>query len=214
MKGDLFAMNRLFSLDGKLFHILSRIADLILLNVLWLVTSLPVITIGASTTALYYVMLKIIKNEESYIIKSYFHSFRQNIRQSTTIWLFLLTVGTVIYYDSYICSQITGFNTKPLQALLLFIELIIFAVAFYSFPVLARFDNSTCNILKNALLMASAHLPYTFILFLLYGGPILLMIQYPLVMIGGIFFYLFIGISITAWISSFLLRRILDRYTI
>ena len=51
-------MNRLFSLDGKLFHILSRIADLILLNVLWLLSSLPIITIGASTTALYYVMLK------------------------------------------------------------------------------------------------------------------------------------------------------------
>ena len=68
-------MNRLFSLDGKLFHILSRIADLILLNVLWLLSSLPIITIGASTTALYYVMLKIVKNEDSYIIRSFFHSF-------------------------------------------------------------------------------------------------------------------------------------------
>ena len=83
-------MNRLFSLDGKLFHILSRIADLILLNVLWLLSSLPIITIGASTTALYYVMLKIVKNEDSYIIRSFFHSFFQNIRQSTIICSFLL----------------------------------------------------------------------------------------------------------------------------
>ena len=79
-------MNRLFSLDGKLFHILSRIADLILLNVLWLLSSLPIITIGASTTALYYVMLKIVKNEDS----SFIHSSKTSANQLLSGCSFLL----------------------------------------------------------------------------------------------------------------------------
>ncbi|WP_418494903.1 YesL family protein [Enterocloster bolteae] len=205
-------MNRLFSLDGKLFHILSRIADLILLNVLWLLSSLPIITIGASTTALYYVMLKIVKNEDSYIIRSFFHSFFQNIRQSTIIWLLLLVTGSLVSFDYYICTQSQSSYAKLLQTLLFFIGLVILATTFYVFPVLARFDNCTRHMLKNAFLMTAAHLPSTTILFLIHCGPVLLMLRYPIIMIGGIYFYLFIGIGITSWLDSLLLRRILDKY--
>ena len=202
----------LFSLDGKLFHILSRIADLILLNVLWLITSVPIITIGASTTALYYVVLKMVKNEESYIIRSYFHSFCGNLRQSTTLWQLLLTTGSLVSYDISICAQLDSPYAKTCQTLLAFIGLIILASAFYAFPVLARFDNTVRLILKNAVLMAAAHLPSTILLFLLYIGPLLIMLRFPVMMISGIYFYLFIGVSATAWIASLILRRVLDRY--
>lgn len=78
-------MKHIFSLDGKLFLFLNRLADLLLLNILWLITSIPLLTIGASTTALYYVTLKCVRNEENYIVRSFFRSFRQNFRQATII---------------------------------------------------------------------------------------------------------------------------------
>ena len=80
-------MGRIFSLDSPLFSFLNKVADLILLNILTMICCLPIITIGASMTALHYVVLKMVRDEESYIVRSYFKSFRQNFKQATIIWL-------------------------------------------------------------------------------------------------------------------------------
>ena len=76
-------MGRIFSLDSPLFSFLNKVADLILLNILTMICCLPIITIGASMTALHYVVLKMVRDEESYIVRSYFKSFRQNFKQAT-----------------------------------------------------------------------------------------------------------------------------------
>lgn len=211
-------MNRLFSLEGRLFQILSRITDLILLNVLWLITSLPVITIGASTTALYSVTLKMVRNEESYIAQSYLRSFRQNLRQSTAVWLGFLLAASVLYYDYYICGligeQASAHAGSLLKNLIGILALFLAGGFCYLFPVLARFHNTSIGTVKNAFLMALAHLPYTAALLLLLFAPVLLMLRYPALMIAGIFFYLFIGAALTALAASWLLRRVFDRYTL
>ena len=77
-------MGRIFSLDSPLFSFLNKVADLILLNILTMICCLPIITIGASMTALHYVVLKMVRDEESYIVRSYFKSFRQNFKQATS----------------------------------------------------------------------------------------------------------------------------------
>ena len=92
-------MGRIFSLDSPLFSFLNKVADLILLNILTMICCLPIITIGASMTALHYVVLKMVRDEESYIVRSYFKSFRQNFKQATIIWLILLLVGAVLMGD-------------------------------------------------------------------------------------------------------------------
>ena len=75
---------------------LSRVADLMILNFLTLVCSIPVITAGAALTALHYSCLKMVRDEDSYLIKAYFKSFRENFRQATIIWvLLLLAVGAI-----------------------------------------------------------------------------------------------------------------------
>ena len=83
-------MNRIFNMDNKFFVFMGRVADLIILNLVCLVCCIPIITIGASLTALYYVTLKMVRNEESYIIKSFFKSFRENFKQSTIINVIML----------------------------------------------------------------------------------------------------------------------------
>ena len=82
-------MDRLFNMDNKFFTVMGRVADLIMLNVVFLICCLPIVTIGASLTALHYVTLKMARNEESYIIRSFFKSFKQNFKQATVINLII-----------------------------------------------------------------------------------------------------------------------------
>ena len=86
-------MDRLFNMDNKFFTVMGRVADLIMLNVVFLICCLPIVTIGASLTALHYVTLKMTRNEESYIIRSFFKSFKQNFKQATVINLIMLAVA-------------------------------------------------------------------------------------------------------------------------
>ena len=87
-------------MDNMIIRVLTRIFDFILLNILWVVCSIPIVTMGASTAALYSVMLKITKNQEGYIIKDYFKAFRENFRQGTIVWMILALLGFLIgQYD-------------------------------------------------------------------------------------------------------------------
>ena len=91
----------LFNYDNPVWRFIGKLGDLIILNVLWLITSIPIVTIGASTTALYYVTLKLVRDEDGYTIRSFFKSFKENFKQSTIIWLIMLAVGLLIGFDLY-----------------------------------------------------------------------------------------------------------------
>ena len=75
-------MGGLFSVDGKFAQFMGKLADIIILNVLLVVCSIPIVTAGAAATAFYYVMLKLVKNEESYVFRSFLKAFRENFKQS------------------------------------------------------------------------------------------------------------------------------------
>lgn len=164
-------MNKIFDSEGPLFSTLGKMADLMLLNVLYLLCSLPVITIGASTTALYYVTLKMVKDEEGYIFKSFFKAFLQNFRQATLIWLIFLPVGAILLLDYLIIngtlldvSAMPDSFRKVLLILLLVVGFLYFFTLRYVFPILARFENTIGNTIKNALLISIRHLPQTVLL--------------------------------------------------
>ena len=88
-----------FSLDSKFSQIMGRVFDLMMLNIIFLIMCIPIVTIGANFTAMYYVTLKMIKNEETYIFRTYWKSFRENFKQATAIWLILLAVLIVLILD-------------------------------------------------------------------------------------------------------------------
>ena len=105
-------MDRLFNMDNKFFTVMGRVADLIMLNVVFLICCLPIVTIGASLTALHYVTLKMARNEESYIIRSFFKSFKQNFKQATVINLIMLAVAAILYMDLRIVGNIERNNVS------------------------------------------------------------------------------------------------------
>ena len=101
-----------FSLDSKFSQIMGRVFDLMMLNIIFLIMCIPIVTIGANFTAMYYVTLKMIKNEETYIFRTYWKSFRENFKQATAIWLILLAVLIVLILDLLLVMRMPK-PTKP-----------------------------------------------------------------------------------------------------
>jgi len=93
---------KFLSYDSRFSQILIKLSYTCWLNLLWIICSLPVFTIGASTTALYTVTLKMADDNESEITKTFFRAFRDNFPQATRIWLILLVIGVVLGGDGYI----------------------------------------------------------------------------------------------------------------
>lgn len=208
-------MGKIFDMEGPLFTGLSRLADLIWLNILFLICSIPIVTIGASFTAMYYVTMKMVKNEESYITKSFFRSFKLNFKQSTIIWLILLAVYGILFIDVRIMNGYYGaiveaggnFN-KIILALLFAIFIILTFITIYIFPVLAKFYNSIKNTFKNALLISARHFPYTILLIVLNIAPFVLMYLFYQLMV----LFVFLVFSGIAYVSSYIFVKLFDLY--
>ena len=92
-------MNRIFNMDNKFFTFMGRIADLIILNLLCIVCCIPIVTIGPAITAMFYVTMKMVRNEESYIVKGFFHSFKENLKQGIIINIIVLAAFTMLSLD-------------------------------------------------------------------------------------------------------------------
>lgn len=195
---------KIFGLDSPLMQALSKVADLLWLNVLTLICCLPIVTIGASLTALNYMALKIARNEECYITRGFFKSFRENFKQATIIWLSMLLLIVILVTDFIIMSggTETGFG-KVLWGVIMAVALLVAATMLYVFPVLAKFENTVFRTLKNALIMSLMQFPKTLIMLVAYAVPPVLFFTVAQTMPLCIMF----GLSVPAWISAKLYNK-------
>jgi uncharacterized membrane protein YesL len=146
-------MNKDF-FESPFMRALDIIANLLILNFLTVICSLPVFTFGAAYTALHRQLYRLRTNEEGYIVRDYFREFKRNFKQATAVWLVLLAIGLVLGIDVYI------FTEKGLEFASVY-KLAIYALCFtlclcivYVFPILARYETTAKNAVKNALAMA------------------------------------------------------------
>ncbi len=200
-------MDKLFNLDSPVMRFLSRMADLIWLNILTLICCLPIITAGASLTAMHYVLLKMVRNEEGYITKSFFNSFKINFRQATLIWLMMLVLIFIFVGDVYIMLQ----GNFPLVMTIL-VGIVIFMALIgmtMVFPVLSRFDNTIKNTLRNSFLMGVANFPKVILMMLMYAVPLLIayiaLIQMTPILV-------MFGFTLPAYGSAALYSKIFKRF--
>ena len=197
-------MDRLFNMDNKFFTFMSRVADLIILNLICIVCCLPVITAGASITAMFYVTMKMVRNEEAYIVRSFFRSFKQNFKQATIINVLMLLAGVLLYFDMNICRSIKGTLSQVLLVVFTMILVIYIMIFMYIYPVLAKFYNTIKNTLINAFLMSVRHLPYTILMVLISAAPaaLLYFIQNGRTQLNILMVLILIGFSGVAYLSS------------
>lgn len=139
---------------SKFMNALGVLANLMILNFLTLFLCLPILTAGASLTAMHYVLLKIVKDEEPEIISEFFHSFKMNFKQATIIWLILLVVYAVLFVDWRII-RMQGDQFPGIVIILLYGAIaVIYLISLYVFPVLARYKNTIGGTFKTAFAMA------------------------------------------------------------
>ncbi len=206
-------MSKLFRMDSPLMRFLTKIADLMVLNILFCVTSIPLITIGASWTALYSVTLKMVRDEEGSVSRSYFRSFRQNFRQATLLWLGVLVVLALLVLDIRVLNGMAE-GTAPglLRVGVEILALLGIMVLQYLFPSLARFEASLADTLKNACMMALAHLPKTALMTAAAVGAVWITLINNTTIAVGLMVWPLIGFSLMAFGNSGILRKIFDNY--
>lgn len=206
-------MGRIFDMNNKFFGFMSKVADLCILNIICVVCCIPVITAGASITAMYYVTLKMVRNEEAYILRSFFKSFKQNFKQATIINLIMLLIGLVLYVDLNVSKAMQGGAGQIFQIIFMAFVLIYFILFLYVYPVLARFYNTIKNTIKNALFMAIRHLPYTVVMVLIAVCPLLLLLVKSYQIQSTLFvLFLLMGFALIAYCNSYFLAKIFDNY--
>ena len=136
-------MKNLFSLDNPFIQFLARVGDMILANFLFLICSLPIITIGAALTGLNKVTQEIAMDESPSLLKSFFGAFKENFRQATAAWLIIL-----VFFLGMICNQLlvsfycVGVIEQVFRWILYFIMALMVAIAAYVFPLIVRYENS------------------------------------------------------------------------
>lgn len=206
-------MERFFDQDRWLYRCLNRLWDLIVLNILFMLTSLPVITIGASVTALYTVTLKGVRKEDSYIVKSYLEAFKENFKKATVIWMILLAFWIVLLAD----ILIYGKNNSMMVCAGGIFGVFWLLVTMYVLPLQARFENSVQNMLLNSFLMAVRYWNYTLQLLgisaMIPAVTVLLVLKSTDMLGWFCSLFVFVGFSGTAWIKSFLYRTVFEKVT-
>lgn len=198
---------KFLDIDSPLMAALSKIADLMWLNVLTVICCLPIFTVGASLTAMNYVALKIVRNEEGYISRSFFKSFKENFKQSTIVWLVLLFLIIVLAGDFYIMNNSNIEFNIVVQALISVSAVFLVFTALYVFPVMARFRNTIKGTVKNAFLMSIMQLPKTILMIVAYAIPVILFLSvYQVIPIVLLF-----GLAAPAWVSAKLNNKLFKK---
>lgn len=194
--------------DGKVVKVLNRIADLVGLNLLAILFCIPIITIGASITAVYGCIFRIQEKREGYLTKDFWKLFKECFRSSTIIYLVGVAVVAMLYLDYQIFA--TDSRLDILQVLVVAGGILVAEIFTYAFPMESYFENSLKATVKNALLLGISNIPYTLLMLGINVFPFFLVARIPVTF--GIWFL--IGISGVAWINSFFLKKIFSKVRI
>lgn len=172
---------KFFSVDSPLYRFLSRVLDILKLNFLWILGSLPVFTIGASTTAAMSVALKLADDEEGYIAKSHFEAYKANFKQGVPMGLIFLVAWYAVYLDFQLFGAVKNNPVILLIIGMVSVFLVIIAMI-YSFPLLARYENTVVRTIQNSMDISRKYFGKTLILVILVAAEVLIF-QYNSTMI-------------------------------
>jgi uncharacterized membrane protein YesL len=194
-------MGKVFSYDSPVWRFMGRLVDFLVLTVLWAVTSLPIITMGTATTTVYYITLKMTKNQDGYIVSTYFKTFGKLFLETVKAWLLALIVGLLLGGDIYICLKLGNPIASLILAALAVVALVYSMTLMYLFPVMARLDNTIMGYVKAAFYLAIRN----------FGWSILLIVVPICYILIGVFKFwplLVISVGLIAYLQSLIYNQI------
>ena len=204
-------MGAIFSPDSKFMQAMARVSDLVILNLLFLLSCVPLITIGAASAALYTVCFRIGTDREQGVCRSYFRAFRENFRQGTILWLI-----AVVFFGAGIVNVFLFYSMEgPLHYLfLLMTALMVLGVLMYSyaFPLISQFSNKILPTLKNAFCLSLGYLPRSLVIAVVNVFPLALALADLYLFLQMGFVWAFLYFSAAAYINALLLKKVFAPY--
>lgn len=201
-----------FHLDSPIMRALAVVSNLILLNWLFLFCSIPIITMGASLTAMHHVVLEIIRKQDTSIARGFFRAFKGNFKQATLIWLIYLAIGAVLVVDYQIGLKLLSGAMRMLVLVAMVVLAILWLLTWpYVFPMQARYDNPVTQTIKNAFLVSIAHLPHSLILAAITIAAPFLSLRYENIIPAVILLSMFVLFSGVAYCNDLLVNQIFLR---
>lgn len=167
----------IFNIDSPLMRGMSKVADLLILNLLVILTCIPIITIGASMSAMHYVLIKMSKNEGTYVTGMYFKSFKENFAQGTVLWFVNILAIILFVVDMLLFFSETN-TTLPLPVFIVVVAvgILFMMTCMYFYPLQARFVNPVPKTIRNAFFVMVLNFPQSIVMLLLYAIPTVIVV--------------------------------------
>jgi len=195
-------MAKLFDYNNPIWRFMGKIADFFMLTIVWVVCSIPIVTIGASTSALYYVVLKMVKNHEQYIIRSFFRYMKENFVSSTVVWIIVLALGFIPVVGFFMLNQMGVREASFLFWMLVVVTLIYLMFVAVVFPLSARLDADVLKLIFMSFMVSVKHFAWTFFM---------VVVTVCVAALGVFVFWpiLFIGVAGIAYVHALILEYII-----
>lgn len=200
----------IFNLDSPIGRAMNTVADIMILSVLWVVCSLPVFTVGAATTALYYASMRSVRQEGS-VFKDFFRAFRDNFKKSLMFTLLLAGAVLLIAGDFWIFSKVQLAGESVLRVILYAVIFLLIMIVSYFFPLLARYDAAVKAHIKNAFLLSISSPLTTLIVAAMNAAPILLFLIKPVWFFRVLPFITILWVGMAAHINSRILLKLFEK---
>lgn len=200
-------LSKIFDVDNPVFRAIGTFGNIVVLNLLWLVCSLPVITMGASTTALIYACMKL-HRREGYIWNNFFHSFRENFKQATALFLIFLFAGVMLGADLILGNQMKTDFGRLLQAAACVVAVPYFITLLYVFAVQSRFVNSVKKTVRYAFFVALRNILDTIQMALI----VILLVWLNTTIVLFNYLTLVFGVGLTAYFCSAYYEKVFKKY--
>ena len=198
-----------FNYDNFVIRALNKMTDLLVLNILFLVCSIPIVTVGAALCAMYSVNLKSVRYGDGYVLSRFFSAFKENFKQATIAWLIFLVSGLLLFFDLRFWQQ-GGFGAMGsyMSVVSVAIAGVLFVWGTWVFPVIAKMDDPLPAQLKNAAKMAVGYfIPYTIACVAVEAAAI----YGAIVNVGIMMMMLVLGFAGVSYICSFFIYKVFSK---
>ena len=205
-------MKKLLNPDGPIYQFLARVFDMMWANILFILCSIPIVTVGASWAALHKVCQDVVFEEEEGVTRRFFETFRENFKQATIVWLLVVFfLGCMLCNGIMIVAYFTGGTKLLLNGILVFLIAIMMSITAYMYPLMVRYTNTLPQHFRNAVVLSVLKLPRTLVMLMLHTLPFWILYFSMSGFIQTLVFWLCFGIAFIVYMDTILLKPTFEK---
>lgn len=195
--------------ESSFMGFMNRASDIVLVNILFFFTSLPIFTVGASTAAMYTVLFRMGTDRETSVVKPFFEAFRQNFKKATAIWLLLLVMLAATCFNCLFFLSLRN-GAHYIWVLCVFLLVFLTAVCSYALPLQSQFENTVSATLRNAVILTLGYLPRSILMAIIHLLPAVLYLCNPYAFFRSTALLILMYFGVSAYLCTKILRKVFD----